>query len=108
MNGAVTVKAGNTMILSPGGSLRLNDLDNLRVLATKKGLILREGGQPAMKLLWKGSAKTSGKVAAAAAKASANAGQAKAMAVSAKSMAVSADALAKTAHGFAPSVLSWS
>lgn len=99
MSGAVAVTAGNTMVLSPGGMLRLTDLDNLRVLATKKGLILQAGsnGRRSLKLLWKAGAGAPGKGAAAVAKSA----QAKALAASAKSVAISADTLAKTAKSLA-------
>ena len=105
MNGAIAVKGGNTMVLSPGGMIRLNDIDNLRVLATKKGLILRAGnnGRRSLKLLWKGAG-TPGKAVVGAGKsvagtkaAAATGAQAKAMASSAKSLAATADTLAKTA-----------
>ena len=99
MNGAIAVKAANTMVLSPGGMIRLNDIDNLRVLATKKGLILRagNGGRRTLKLLWKGGAKGSGKSLVALGKAGAGGAETKALASSAKSLAASADTLAKSA-----------
>ncbi len=107
MDAAVTIKSGNTMLLSPGGSLRLTDLDSLRILATKKGVILRAGdnGRSTLKIVWRGGSKKSAKAAKAASKAAskagAGAGHAKAMAASAKSIAVSADAIAKGAHAAA-------
>jgi len=98
MGKAIAIDGGATMTLQPGAMVRLNDIDNLRALATKKGLILQTGnnGRRGVKILWKGASKSSAKAAGAAAKVSS--AQAKALAASAKSMAASADTLAKAAQ----------
>jgi len=122
MAGNIAVKGAGLVKLSPGAMVRLRDVDNLRVLATNKGLVLQAGdnGRRTVTMAWKGSqpqcagkgaAKASAKASKAAAKASkaaAKAAKAKAaaaaakgtlapstsMAASAKSMAVSAKAIA--------------
>jgi len=107
--GTIAVAGGGGLNLAPGALVRLRDVDNLRVLATQKGLILEAGnnGRRAVKLTWqskdsakaaKASAKAAAKASAkAAAKVGATSAQAKSMSASAKSMAASAEALGKVA-----------
>jgi hypothetical protein len=103
--GAIAIAGGGAMLLRPGAMVRLNDVDNLRVLATNKGLLLNatDNGRNMVKLAWKAKPKAIAKAATKAAKvgAGASAVQAKAMAASAKSMADSAEALARAAKSMA-------
>lgn len=79
-----------TVILSPGSMVRLRDVDNLRVLATKKGLLLQaaDNGRQTLHIAWNGKAKL--------AKAAASL-EAKSVAASAKSLAGTAKTLSATA-----------
>lgn len=99
--GMIAIKGGGALTLQPGAMVQLSDLDNLRVLATNKGLILdaSNNGRSAVKLVWKSkaAAKAAAKAASKAATTGVGAAHAKSMVTSAKSLALSAETLTKAA-----------
>lgn len=110
MAGNIAVRGAGVVNLSPGAMVRLRDVDNLRVMATNKGLMLQAGdnGRRGVSMVWKGNACKGGaaKANAKAAKASAKASKAAAKAAKAKAAAAAASKSAAPAASMAASAKS--